>query len=460
MRVQETAPAGKAVSNLECLLCPVETAPIDHGPGEGPPQWLTAGGWRLVARPRMAARRGSQLEQFALPNGELVRAVHDAESGVWVPFDLDEAFRNYVDETWCDFTRRRGLAPWQFGVYYRVKPLIPRRVQIAGRRMLARRVRDYGFPRWPLEDGVLSLLRFYAFCLLAALDEESLSFRWFWPRGHRAALILTHDVESADGLRRTLEIADIEQERGFRSSFNIVASWYPIDRGIVRELRDRGFEIGLHGLRHDRSLFASREAFVRQLPAVAEAARQLGAQGFRSPSTYRVAEWLAELPVLYDASMPHSDPFEPQPGGCCTLWPYAIGNVIELPYTLTQDYTLFTVLEARSVDPWLRQVEAIEERHGLIQCVSHPDRGYLGDADKRAVYVELLDALTERAGLWRALPREVAYWWQRRSEADPADPDLAYGSISWGKCDAILTPPPPPLCTALISKATKHSPIV
>jgi hypothetical protein len=139
--------------------------------------------------------------------------------------------------------------------------------------------------------------------------------------------------------------------------------------------------------------------------------------------------------------MPHSDPFEPQPGGCCTLWPYAIGDVIELPYTMSQDHTLFTLLEEHSVDPWLRQVEAIERRHGLIQCLSHPDPGYLGDADKRAFYVELLDALAERTELWRSLPRNVAHWWRRRADADPADPDIAYGSITRGEHHAVFGMP-------------------
>jgi peptidoglycan/xylan/chitin deacetylase (PgdA/CDA1 family) len=404
---------------------------------------LTVGDWRLIARPRREAPRGAQIERFALPNGEFVDAVlDDAETHVWVPFDFGEAFQNYVSEAWRRYAPGGALSPWQLSVYYGIKPLIPRRTQISLRRLLAHRTqRDLSFPSWPIEDGVLSLLRFYAYCLLTALGEESSRFRWFWPGGHRAALILTHDVESSEGLKRVLEIADIEQERGFRSLFNIVASQYPIDYGVVRELKDRGFEIGVHGLRHDRSLFASREAFVRQLPAVEEAVRRLGAQGFRSPSTHRVYEWLGELPVLYDASMPHSDPFEPQPGGCCTLWPYTIGDVIELPYTMSQDHTLFTLLEEHSVDPWLRQVEAIEQRNGLIQCLSHPDPGYLGDADKRALYVELLDALAERTGLWRSLPRDVAHWWRRRTVADPADPDIAYGSITRSEHHAVFNMP-------------------
>jgi len=172
MTVQESAATNEDLSELRRLLCPIQTAPIDHGPGEGPPQWLGVGDWRLIARPRKAAPQGSQLEQFALPNGEFVDAVlDDATARVWVPFDFDEAFQNYVSEAWRLHTPRRALSPRQLSVYYKVKPLIPRRAQISGRRLLARRKRDLLFPRWPIDDGVLSLLRFYAFCLLVALGE-------------------------------------------------------------------------------------------------------------------------------------------------------------------------------------------------------------------------------------------------------------------------------------------------
>ena len=114
-----------------------------------------------------------------------------------------------------------------------------------------------------------------------------------------------------------MRIADLEQERGLRSSFNIVADEYPIDWGIVEELRGRGFELGVHGVFHDRSMFSSRAEFERQQPDLRAMAERLGADGFRSPATHRVIAWLADLPVSYDCTVPNSDPYEPQPGGCC-----------------------------------------------------------------------------------------------------------------------------------------------
>jgi peptidoglycan/xylan/chitin deacetylase (PgdA/CDA1 family) len=249
-------------------------------------------------------------------------------------------------------------------------------------------------------------------------------------------------VESGDGLRLALELADLEQERGLRSSFNVVGGDYPLDEGVLNELRQRGFEIGLHGLHHDRSLFSSRQEFERQLPTLAEIGERLGAEGFRSPSTHRVIEWLPELPVEYDCTVPHSDPYEPQPGGCCSLWPFSLGRIVELPYTMPQDHALLTLLGERTVEPWLRQADAIERRFGLIQCLSHPDRGYLGDTHKRAIYRELLDALVERETIWTALPREVARWWRRRADGTALD-DQLLGTMRLGPAPdyAVLEPP-------------------
>ena len=198
----------------------------------------------------------------------------------------------------------------------------------------------------------------------------------------------------------------------------------------------------MHGITHDRSLFSSRAEFERQLPLLRDLADRLGAVGFRSPATHRVFDWLAELPVEYDCTIPHSDPYEPQPGGCCSLWPFFVGDVVELPYTLPQDHTLLTLLRHRSAAVWIDTARAIEDRFGLVQCLTHPDPGYVGDADKRAIYEEFLRAMAGREHMWRALPRDVAAWWRQR-DAGADGPDAAYGRVEAGPSpvEAVLTPP-------------------
>ena len=439
-------PDGSAVLGahpLDELLRPAWPAPLKDSPegsggessrivclpGDGPPSWLRSGEWRLYVRSsEVPLRVGEPIATFVREDGTETHAVLDDASGnVVVPFSLREAHTSYVSEGWRDGEPVRGLSERNLAAFYRVRALIPRRLQLAARRRLIRHHGIPEFPAWPCDVSVSALARFYATCALRLTGADEGQFTWFWPEGHHAAVVLTHDVEDVGGIRLVLELADLEEERGFRSSFNFGA-WYDIDPGLLRELNDRGFEVGMHGLTHDRALFASRESFEERLPALAALAERLGAAGFRSPATHRVFSWLAELPVEYDCTMPNSDPYEPIPGGCCTVWPFSIGPVVELPYTLPQDHTLLTLLGHRSPELWLEQAAAIEREYGLIQCVSHPDPGYLGDADKRAVYAAFLEGLAERHGLWRALPNEAAAWWRRRAASDPTSSGLPLGT--------------------------------
>lgn len=432
---------------LERLLAPIDAPPVADGSiaprgnatarircrsGVGAPEWLHADGWKLYAVPgAKRTRGGSVLATLRTEAGETLHIEHAPNgSGVDVPFSLAEAYENYVTERWAQGARQRRLPAAALSAFYRVKGAIPRAAQLTARRMLIRWQRLSDFPQWPFDASVSRLLALYARCGLEACAVDELAFHWFWPDRNRAALILTHDVESAPGLRNALAIADIEEEHGMRSSFNIVGSWYAIDWGIVEELDARGFELGVHGIFHDRSLFSSRKEFERQQPLLVDMRKRLGASGFRSPATHRVNDWLAELPVEYDCTIPLTDPYEPQPGGCCSPWPFFIGDLVELPYTMPQDHTLFTLLRQRDISVWLSQLEALERCHGLAQCVTHPDPGYLGEPQNQRRYAEFLAAVAERQGLWRPLPREVAAWWRRRDAGEFRDGECSVGIVT------------------------------
>jgi peptidoglycan/xylan/chitin deacetylase (PgdA/CDA1 family) len=405
-------------------------APLLADDGQGQPTWFEHDGWRVYSSP-VDAQDGTHdpLVWFSRPNGHAVALRHDAASRrTMPPFDLDAAYVAYVFETWIEKAAVRRLTHRQLDTFYRLKPLIPRSAQLSARRWLIRWQGMPPFPAWPVDLSVARLARFYAFCVLLAQGRSEASFDWFWPQTYRAALVLTHDVETLEGLRRAVDLADDEEERGFRSSFNL-GGWYDVDPGIIRELTDRGFEVGVHGLRHDRSLFSSREEFDAQRGPLSELVSRFGARGFRSPATHRVVEWIGELPVDYDCSIPHSDPFEPQPGGCCSLWPFFIDGVVELPYTLPQDHLLFTLLRHKTPRLWIEESKRIEQEFGLIQCVSHPDPGYLAGSKRRKLYAEFLSELAERRHVWKALPRDVAAWWRKR---DTGATSSSRGSIRIG----------------------------
>ena len=124
----------------------------------------------------------------------------------------------------------RGLPPFALELFYVVRRFIPRPLQLAMRRRLIARQGEPAFPRvavrpcrLPIWCGSRSPMR----CSSAAWT--TVRFPWFWPDGAKAAVTLTHDVESADGLARAATVAGWEEQHGFRSSFNIVSDWYPID---------------------------------------------------------------------------------------------------------------------------------------------------------------------------------------------------------------------------------------
>ena len=408
----------------------VESPTLVYTRGTGPAEWLNGDDCRVLARPRSQMMGGETFGCFRTPAGEVLECTDGGDGRVCLPFSLAEAYENYVFERWTESQASRWITPAQLNAYYRVKRLIPRRVQLAARRGLIAFKGRPDFPHWPHDDAVERLVRFYGTCVLRAMRASRLPFRWFWPNGMHAAAILTHDIEGTSGMRNAIRVAELEEARGFRSSFNIVADWYPIDWGIINELRARGHEIGSHALYHDRSLFSSREEFEHQLPLLREAVGRLGAVGFRSPATHRVPEWLDELPIDYDTTIPLSDPYEAQPGGACSSWPFFIGDLVELPYTLPQDHTLLTLMRHGNADLWVDQMRRVKRSYGLIQCLSHPDDGYLADKKHESIYCEFLDALSEETDLWHALPRDVANWWRARAAGQnlPAL-NLSHGTI-------------------------------
>ena len=182
-------------------------------------------------------------------------------------------------------------------------------------------------------------------------------------------------------------------------------------------MRKRGFEINIHDLNHDGSLMCEKEEFLRRAQRINCYGKQFGARGFRSAVMYRNIDWYDALDFDYDMSIPNMAHLDPQQGGCCTVLPFFIGKLLELPLTTTQDYSLFHILKDYSIELWKEQMSLIREKHGLISFIVHPD--YNIDPAARRVYTALLEYISElrsQGKTWLALPGEVAAWWRLRSQ--------------------------------------------
>jgi hypothetical protein len=253
---------------------------------------------------------------------------------------------------------------------------------------------------------------------MQALDTDRLPFIWFWPRGYKACAIVTHDVETLTGRKFSERLMDIDDAFGIKASFQIVPEKrYRVPAGYLETIRERGFEVNVHGLDHNGNLFRGREPFLARAERINRYAELFKARGFRSPSLYRNIDWLQDLNFFYDMSVPNVGRLDPQRGGCCTVMPYFLpGGMTELPLTTTQDYSLFHILKDYSTRLWKQEMKMVLEGHGLISLLVHPD--YIVSSRAQDVYRDLLDEvqrLQSDERVWLTLPANLDRWWRQRS---------------------------------------------
>src|SRR5579875_420019 len=297
--------------------------------------------------------------------------------------------------------------------YYRIKQLIPLRLRFLLKSYFVRARRKRPFPAWPCEGALVDYWRAWMRKGVEILGVQDGYHIDFWPQGRKCCIVLTHDVESPKGMQLMERIADLEERWGFYSSWNIPLAQYPVDWKLVERLRARGFEFGAHGLSHDGRLFRSELDFQALAPRLEQLAREHNLRGFRSPSTLRVMPWIQSLDFDYDSSFADTDPYEPQPGGCCSIFPYFIGKMVELPYTLAQDHTLIHLLRRDPLPIWREKARWIASMGGMILALIHPD--YCGEPPYLDTYQEFLKFLADFEHAWRALPSQVAAWWRCRA---------------------------------------------
>jgi len=233
-----------------------------------------------------------------------------------------------------------------------------------------------------------------------------------WREGKKFAFVLMHDVESSAGLSNCRSLAQLEMELGFRSSFNLVPEGnYRVPAELRDELTARGFEIGIHDLRHDGHLF----------PHTAGSCSAISIGCMIS-----TCNTMHPRPTRTHLSRSQTDVTLSFRSGCHAQMIIAIAQqstrncaargYLELPYTLPQDSTLFLLLSEKTTEIWRRKLDWIAQHGGMAFINTHPDYMALAGARPKAweypiaFYNELLNYIRSRypGEYWPALPRQVA----------------------------------------------------
>jgi uncharacterized protein len=302
------------------------------------------------------------------------------------------------------------MHPYNF--YYKIKPWLPWSLRHAAKNIRAQWILRSCGDVWPIKES-------------AGRIPEG----WpGWPDGKQFAFVLTHDVEGQGGLDRVRQLAELEMSLGFRSSFYFVPEGsYHVHPELRQWLTENGFEVGVHGLHHDGKLYSSSDVFQKRAKRINLYLKEWGSVGFRSPFMHHNLDWLHNLDIAYDSSTFDTDPFEPQPDGINTIFPFWVqspadgkAGYVELPYTLPQDFTLFLLLGRKSSEVWKSKLDWLAKHRGMVFFDAHPDYMALdpkklgsGQYDLR-LYSEFLEHVRSKykGQYWHASAKDLASWYR------------------------------------------------
>jgi len=350
------------------------------------------------------------------------RFVHQNGASMAFPFSFAEVIDNLRLEHYRHATvpARENFASTEISrkLYYFIRTCLPVVVRRQLQKIYFSDWKNIPFPAWPVDFTVDTLHQEALRLLMEWNGIKRLPFIWFWPEGAPSCLIMTHDVETSAGRDFTSALMDIDDAYGSKSSFQVIPEKrYEVSDDFLQGIRKRGFELNVHDLNHDGHLYRERKEFERRAVRINGYVRKYNSNGFRAGAMYRNQDWYDVFDFSYDMSVPNVAHLEPLRGGCCTVMPYFIGKILELPLTLAQDYSLFHILNDYSIDLWKQQLELIGRRHGLMSFITHPD--YLVDARARSVYESLLSylrQLVDSEKVWSAFPGDVDKWWRARNQ--------------------------------------------
>src|SRR6266436_16367 len=352
------------------------------------------------------------------------KAMIVAGSEIRLPFDISRIIDNLRREHYVKqlSSGRKGLTQHALirDGYYSVRELLPVWVRRHLQKAYFRDWQSLQFPHWPVDFTVDALHESFLRLAMITHGCERIPFIWFWPDGATGCVLMTHDVETAAGRDFTSSLIDIDSSHGFRAAFQVVPEKrYEVPESYVSEIRARGFEFNIHDLNHDGQLFDEKDEFLRRAKKINEYVKRYDARGFRAGAMYRNLDWYDAFDFSYDMSLPNVAHLEPQRGGCCTVMPFFVGKILEIPLTATQDYALFHILNDYTIDLWKKQIDLIRQRNGLVSFIAHPD--YLINRRCRRVYESLLAHLrqtVDRERMWNTVPGELDRWWRARREME------------------------------------------
>ena len=242
-------------------------------------------------------------------------------------------------------------------------------------------------------------------------------------KGKRAAVCLSHDIDTREGYQYASRLLAIDEAKGIPSVFNIVThgSYYPED-SFIRGVGMAGFEIGLHGYRHEIGLAGKpQDTLRRELELAIDFLRNAGAdvKGFRSPGfsiSEVILDILYEVGLIYDSSMQVCNGHYQS---CGLSFPYRYPGKDIWEFPLTRHDDLFfrdsNTREGEALITLEKILVQIIEIGGMASFNFHPCLM----KDRELFYKSFLNMLKDYANeVWFVLPGELCDWLEHKTDVE------------------------------------------
>ena len=301
---------------LQHFRCPDHFANVEVKGDLRPTQGYFEFGPGVVCYGQTSGTDPSQKVTQKLPDA--LRCVNLKTDSLQLPFDLSQAVDNLRLERYCsngNSTKNLLEGSVTRDIYYLLRPILPIPVRKHLQRARLKGWERIPFPHWPVDFTADLILERAMALLIEGQSAKRIPFIWFWPKGAQSCMVMTHDVEATAGRDFCDELMDLDDATGIKSAFQIVPEErYGIQNGIIDRFRNRGFEVNVHDLNHDGTLFQDKTEFLRRAGKINLYSKKFGTHGFRAGGMYRNQEWFEAFELLYDMSVPNVSHLDPQQG--------------------------------------------------------------------------------------------------------------------------------------------------
>jgi len=267
-----------------------------------------------------------------------------------------------------------------------------------------------------LEHLDLDALRYLLLWALENATGELLN-RKTWG-GHKCVCLLTHDVDTIEGLKRALALKRVEERYDIPSAWFLPTERYELDSDTIMKLANHG-EVGAHDTKHNGRL--DRLSIDEIVDRLKKAKRTLKTivgidiVGFRSPllqHNEKIIQSIGKAEYSYDSSIPTWEPKHPsvmEPHGIGTVYPLDLYGIIEVPVSVPQDHQMIRVLglnARQTVEKWLKIKKMINGLGGLCTFLVHPDYD-LANLDNLDEYEEFINILSIDNQIQMMAPKDI-----------------------------------------------------